>query len=46
MRFIDTLMYMQHQEGNFKGYKDFNIYYQKWLPGEKARAALGQRFRE
>ena len=23
---------MQHNEGNFKGYQGFNIYYQCWLP--------------
>jgi hypothetical protein len=26
---------MKHQEGNFKGLKDFNIYYQCWLPEKK-----------
>jgi acylglycerol lipase len=31
---------MQHREGNFKGLKDFNIYYQYWLPDKKARAVL------
>jgi len=31
---------MKHQEGNFKGYKDFNIYYQKWLPEGKIKAVL------
>jgi acylglycerol lipase len=31
---------MQHKEGNFKGYKDFNIYYQYWLPEGKRKAVL------
>lgn len=31
---------MKHQEGNFKGYKDFNIYYQSWLPETNAKAVL------
>ena len=31
---------MQHSEGNFKGYKDFNIYYQCWLPVVKIRPVL------
>jgi alpha-beta hydrolase superfamily lysophospholipase len=31
---------MKHKEGNFKGYKDFNIYYQRWLPEGSARAVL------
>jgi acylglycerol lipase len=31
---------MKHQEGNFKGYKDFNIYYQSWLPEGNAKAVL------
>ena len=31
---------MKHKEGNFKGYKDFNIYYQCWLPDKKAKAVL------
>lgn len=31
---------MKHQEGNFKGLKDFNIYYQCWLPDKKAKAVL------
>lgn len=31
---------MKHKEGNFKGYKDFNIYYQCWLPENKAKAVL------
>jgi acylglycerol lipase len=31
---------MKHSEGNFKGYKDFNIYYQRWLPEKKAKAVL------
>jgi alpha-beta hydrolase superfamily lysophospholipase len=31
---------VKHKEGNFKGYKDFNIYYQCWLPEKKAKAVL------
>lgn len=31
---------MKHKEGHFKGYKDFNIYYQQWLPEKKAKAVL------
>jgi alpha-beta hydrolase superfamily lysophospholipase len=31
---------MQHQEGAFKGLKDFNIYYQSWLPEKKPEAVL------
>jgi len=31
---------MQHTEGEFKGYKDLDIYYQCWLPEGKARAVL------
>jgi len=31
---------MRHKEGNFKGHKDFNIYYQCWLPEKQARAVL------
>ena len=31
---------MLHQEGQFKGYRDFNIYYQSWLPESKTRAVL------
>jgi alpha-beta hydrolase superfamily lysophospholipase len=31
---------MQHKEGNFKGFKDFNIYYQAWLPEKKNQAVL------
>ena len=31
---------MQHKEGNFKGYKDFNIYYQCWLPEVSTKAVL------
>ena len=31
---------MKHQEGNFKGCKDFNIYYQSWLPEGNAKAIL------
>jgi acylglycerol lipase len=31
---------MRHIEGNFKGYQDFNIYYQYWLPAVKTRPVL------
>jgi acylglycerol lipase len=31
---------MQHREGTFKGLKDFNIYYQTWLPEGSLRAVL------
>jgi acylglycerol lipase len=31
---------MKHIEGNFKGFKDFNIYYQSWQPDNKPRAVL------
>jgi len=31
---------MIHKEGNFKGLKDFNIYYQKWLPDKEPKAVL------
>jgi len=31
---------MRHKEGNFKGLKDFNIYYQAWQPDNKAKAIL------
>ena len=31
---------MRHKEGNFKGHKDLNIYYQCWLPEKQARAIL------
>ncbi len=31
---------MQHKEGNFKGLKDFNIYYQGWLPEQKTGPVL------
>jgi acylglycerol lipase len=31
---------MQHQEGQFKGYKDFNIFYQYWLPADITKAVL------
>ncbi len=31
---------MQHNEGNFKGYRDFNIYYQCWMPAAKTRPVL------
>lgn len=31
---------MEHKEGNFKGVKDFNIYYQCWLPDNKPKAVL------
>jgi alpha-beta hydrolase superfamily lysophospholipase len=31
---------MKHAEGNFKGWKDFNIYYQYWKPEGKQKAVL------
>ena len=31
---------MQHTEGEFKGYKDLDIYYQCWLPEGDTRAVL------
>lgn len=31
---------MKHREGNFKGYQDFNIYYQCWLPEGAKKAVL------
>ncbi len=31
---------MKHQEGYFKGYKDFNIYYQSWKPERNSKAIL------
>jgi carboxylesterase type B len=31
---------MRHIESNFKGYHDFNIYYQCWLPEQKTRLVL------
>jgi alpha-beta hydrolase superfamily lysophospholipase len=31
---------MPHREGNFKGLKDFNIYYQSWLPEKKTGPVL------
>jgi acylglycerol lipase len=31
---------MQHQEGNFKGQKELNLYYQSWLPDGKPKAVL------
>jgi alpha-beta hydrolase superfamily lysophospholipase len=31
---------MKHQEAYFKGYKNFNIYYQYWLPEGKPKAIL------
>jgi acylglycerol lipase len=31
---------VKHKEGSFKGFKDFNIYYQWWLPEQKAKAVL------
>jgi alpha-beta hydrolase superfamily lysophospholipase len=31
---------MKHQEGHFKGLKDFDIYYQGWLPEGEPRAVL------
>jgi len=31
---------MNHSEGNFKGVRDANIYYQAWLPDGKVKAVL------
>ncbi len=31
---------MKHSEGSFKGLKDFNLYYQRWLPDAPSRAVL------
>jgi hypothetical protein len=31
---------MRRIEGNFKGLKNFNIYYQSWLPDKKIKAVL------
>jgi acylglycerol lipase len=31
---------MKHREGNFKGQKDVNIYYQCWLPAEAKKAVI------
>ncbi|MBN1188139.1 MAG: lysophospholipase [Dehalococcoidales bacterium] len=31
---------MKHEEGNFKGFKDFKIYFQAWLPENKPIAVL------
>jgi acylglycerol lipase len=31
---------MKHKEANFKGYQDFNIYYQYWLPEVHPKAIL------
>jgi lysophospholipase len=31
---------MLHEESSFKGLKDFNIYYQKWLPSADVKAVL------
>ncbi len=31
---------MKHTEGRFRGYKNLNLYYQCWLPGEKPKALL------
>jgi acylglycerol lipase len=31
---------MKNIEGNFNGYKDYNIYYQCWLPEEKTKPVL------
>ena len=31
---------MKHEEGNFKGHQDFNIYYQYWLPDKANKAIL------
>lgn len=33
-------MNVSHLEGNFRGLKDFNIYYQQWLPEGDPRAVL------
>ena len=31
---------MKHGEGNFKGYKEYNIYYQYWSPETSTKAIL------
>jgi alpha-beta hydrolase superfamily lysophospholipase len=31
---------MQHKEGQFKGYRNFDIYYQYWLPDDETKAVL------
>jgi len=31
---------MKHKEGTFKGLKDFNLYYQCWLPDKSPKAVL------
>jgi alpha-beta hydrolase superfamily lysophospholipase len=31
---------MQHQEAYFKGYRNYNIYYQYWLPEDQPKAIL------
>jgi len=31
---------MKHKEGRFKGLKDFNLYYQCWLPDKRPQAIL------
>lgn len=31
---------MEHIEGNFKGVRDINIYYQAWLPDENVKAVI------
>ncbi len=31
---------MKHIEGNFKGYKNLNLYYQGWLPSNEPKALL------
>jgi len=31
---------MKHVEGKFKGYKNFNLYYQCWLPSNEPKAVL------
>ncbi len=31
---------MKHSEANFKGLKDFNLYFQRWLPDGPARAVV------
>lgn len=33
-------MSIRHSEGRFQGLRDFNIYYQSWLPAGDARAVL------
>jgi len=31
---------MKYNDGNFKGLENYNIYFQKWSPGEKPKAVL------